>query len=75
MITKKNEQIKKSIFNIDGIIEAKSKDGNTIPLLVEKNKNLNIKCSNTNNIQKNGNDSIIQSDKNIYKYTNSDENE
>ena len=75
MITKKNEQIKNSIFNIDGIIEAKSKDGNTIPLLVEKNKNLNIKCSNTNNIQKNGNDSIIQSDKNIYKYTNSDENE
>jgi hypothetical protein len=75
MITKKNEQIKNSIFNIDGIIEAKSKDGNTIPLLVEKNKNLNIKCNNTNNKQKNGNDSIIQSDKNIYKYTNSDENE
>ena len=37
-ILKKNEQIKNSIFNIDGIIEATSKEGNTIPLLVEVKK-------------------------------------
>ena len=37
-ILKKNEQIKNSIFNIDGIIEATSKEGNTIPLLVEVRK-------------------------------------
>ena len=74
MILKKNEQIKNSIFSIDGIIEAKSKEGNTIPLLVEKTKNINIKSinNNTNNKQKNENDS---SDKNNYKYNNSDENE
>ena len=37
-ILKSNEQIKNSIFNIDGIIEAKSKEGTTIPLLVEVKK-------------------------------------
>ena len=74
MILKKNEEIRNSIFNIDGIIEAKSKEGNPIPLLMENN-NINIK---SNNRQKNGNDSINQSsreEKNSYKYTNSDENE
>jgi len=75
MILKKNEEIRNSIFNIDGIIEAKSKEGNPIPLLMENNNNINIK---SNNQQKNGNDSINQSsreEKNSYKYTNSDENE
>ena len=75
MILKKNEEIRNSIFNIDGIIEAKSKEGNPIPLLVENNNNINIK---NNKNQKNGNDSINQSsreEKNSYKYTNSDENE
>ena len=75
MILKKNEEIRNSIFNIDGIIEAKSKEGNPIPLLMENNNNINIK---SNNRQKNGNDSINQSsreEKNSYKYTNSDENE
>ena len=38
MILKKNEQIKNSIFNIDGIIEATSKEGEPIPLLVEVKK-------------------------------------
>ena len=38
MILKKNEQIKNSIFNIDGIIEAKSSEGKSIPLLVEEEK-------------------------------------
>ena len=75
MILKKNDEIKNSIFNIDGIIEAKSKEGNPIPLLIENNNNINIK---NNNQQKNVNNSINQSsreEKNSYKYTNSDENE
>ena len=37
-ILKQNEKIKNSIFSIDGILEAKSTDGNTIPLLVEVRK-------------------------------------
>ena len=39
MILKKNEQIKNSIFNIDGIIEAKSKGGKPIPLIMELKSN------------------------------------
>ena len=38
MILKKNEQLKNSIFNIDGIIEATSKEGEPIPLFVEERK-------------------------------------
>jgi hypothetical protein len=38
MIQKKNEQLKNSIFNIDGIIEATSKEGEPIPLFVEERK-------------------------------------
>ncbi len=75
MILKKNEEIKNSIFNIDGIIESKSKEGNPIPLLMENNNNINIK---RNNHQKNVNNSINQSprgENNNYKYTNSEENE
>ena len=69
MILKKNEQIKNSIFNIDGIMEAKSKDGKTIPLLMEvKNKNITIQKTN----KKNGNYSINQSSRD--KYSNSEEN-
>ena len=75
MIIKKNEQIKNSIFSIDGIMEAKNKDGNPIPLLVEVNNgNLTLEKSNP---PKNGNDSINQSsgeEKNSFKFTNSDEN-
>ena len=37
-ILKQNEKFKNSIFNIDGIIEANSTDGNTIPLLMEVRK-------------------------------------
>ena len=73
MILKKNEQIKNSIFNIDGIIEGKLKEGKTIPLLMEvKSNDINIEKNNN----KNGNYSINQSsreEKNSYKYTNSDE--
>ncbi len=58
MILKKNEQIKNSIFSIDGIIEAKSKDGKTIPLLKEiKNKSIFLEKNN----KKNGNESLNQS--------------
>ena len=38
MIQKKNEQLKNSIFSIDGIIEATSKEGEPIPLFVEERK-------------------------------------
>ena len=37
-ILKQNEKIKNTIFNIDGILEAKSTDGNSIPLLMEVRK-------------------------------------
>jgi len=47
MILKKNEQIKNSIFSIDGIIEATSKEGEPIPLLVEVRKDsITIEKSN-----------------------------
>ena len=55
LILKKNEQIKNSIFSIDGIIEANTKEGNPIPLLVEVNNgNIMLEKSknNNNNIQK-----------------------
>ena len=72
MILKKNEQIKNSIFNIDGIIEAKSKEGKSIPLLKEiKNNSLILGKNN----KKNGNESLNQSsreDKNSDNYSNSD---
>lgn len=65
---KKNEEIRNSIFNIDGIIEAKSKEGNTIPIVKEKNnknKNNNLEETNrTKNDEKN---------KNSFNFTNSDE--
>ena len=35
---KNNEQLKNSIFSIDGIIEATSKEGEPIPLFVEERK-------------------------------------
>ena len=70
MILKKNEQIKNSIFNIDGIIEGKLEEGKPIPLLMEvKNSNINIDKSN----KKNGNYSINQSSREEKNsYTNSD---
>ena len=77
LILKKNEQIKNSIFSIDGIIEANTKEGNPIPLLVEVNNgNIMLEKSKNNNLQKNGSDSINQSsgeEKNSIKLTNSDE--
>ena len=48
IIMKKNQQIRNTIFNIDGIIEAKSKEGNTIPILKEYN-NKNNEIDNFNN--------------------------
>ena len=49
LILKKNEQIKNSIFSIDGIIEATSKEGDPIPLLVEVRKdNLTIEKTKIN---------------------------
>ena len=72
MILKKNEQIKNSIFNIDGIIEAKSKEGKPIPLLIEaKNNNGRIEKKD----KKNWSESINQSsgeEKNSENYTNTD---
>ena len=77
LILRKNEQIKNSIFSIDGIIEANTKEGNPIPLLVEVNNgNIMLEKSKNNNLQKNGNESINQSsgeEKNTIKLTNSDE--
>ena len=66
LIMKKNEEIRNSIFNIDGIIEAKSKEGNTIPIVKEKKKkNNNLEETNrTKNEEKN---------KNSFNFTNSDE--
>ena len=53
MMMKKNEQIKNSIFNIDGIIEATSKEGETIPLLVEVRKDsITIEKTNVNKKEK-----------------------
>ena len=41
-IKNENEKIKNTIFNIDGIIEAKSKEGQNIPLLKEiRNEDMN----------------------------------
>ena len=77
LILRKNEQIKNTIFSIDGIIEANTKEGNPIPILVEVNNgNIMLEKSKNNNLQKNGNDSINQSsgeEKNSIKITNSDE--
>lgn len=68
-ILQKNEQIRNSIFNIDGIIEAKSKEGKTIPLLKQvKSGSISLEKSP----KKNGNDSVNQSsgeEKNSYKYS------
>ena len=52
-IIKENEHIKNSIFNIDGIIEAKSKDGKVIPLL--KDQNLDNNSDDYNEMMKNEN--------------------
>ena len=38
-IEKQNKEIKNTIFNIDGIIEAKSKEGNIIPIIKEIKNN------------------------------------
>ena len=63
MIMKKNQQIKNTIFNIDGIIEAKSVEGNIIPITKESNtKNDDNNFVDTNN-SKNGNNSFQQTNK------------
>ena len=72
MILKKNEQIKNSIFNIDGIIEAKSKEGMPISLLIEAKNNFG---SLEKIDKKNGSESINQSsrdEKNSENYSNFD---
>ena len=72
MILKKNEQIKNSIFNIDGIIEAKSKGGKPIPLIMELKSN-NISLEKTD--KKNGSESLNESsreEKNSDNYSNTD---
>ena len=58
IIMKKNQQIKNSIFNIDGIIEAKSKDGNTIPIFKEINNNKNNEINNDKSESKEKNNDI-----------------
>ena len=64
-ILQKHEQIKNSIFNIDGIIEAKSTEGKIIPLLKQvKDNSIIIERSK----KKNGNDSVGE-EKNSYKYS------
>ena len=62
LILKKNEQIKNTIFSIDGIIEAKSKEGNDIPIIKEANTNSDSNkieetnhSRNTNKEEKNNN--------------------
>ena len=60
---KKNQQIKNTIFNIDGIIEAKSVEGNIIPITKESNtKNDDNNFVDKNN-SKNGNNSFQQTNK------------
>ena len=67
---KKNEEIKNSIFNIDGIIEAKSKEGNTIPIVKEKkNKNKN----KNNNLEETNRTKNDEKNKNSFNFTNSAE--
>ena len=62
IIMKKNQQIKNTIFSIDGIIEAKSIEGNTIPITKESNfDGNNLKETNSNS--KKGNNSSEQSNK------------
>ena len=49
LIDKKNEENKNSIFSIEGLIEATSKDGKKIPLTKKNTKKKNINDNNTNN--------------------------
>jgi hypothetical protein len=80
LIMKKNQQIKNTIFSIDGIIEAKSKEGNTIPIIKDSNSN-NDKSNIEESIHsKNGNISSHQTNKeeknkNIFNITNSNSEE
>ena len=75
LIDKKNEENKNSIFSIEGLIEATSKDGKKIPLTKKNIKKKNINDNNTNNNElisspqisssnedKNQNDSISEKD-------------
>ena len=75
LIDKKNEENKNSIFSIEGLIEATSKDGKKIPLTKKNIKKKNINDNNTNNNElisspqisssnedKNQNDSVSEKD-------------
>ena len=60
-ILKKNEEIKNSIFNIDGIIEATSKEGKIIPLVEVKKDDITIEKT------------VVNKEKNKEELNNEDE--
>ena len=76
LIMKKNYEIKNTIFSIDGIIEAKSKEGNIIPIIKEANTDSDKSKIEETNHSKIGNNSSEQSNKkeknkNVLNFTNS----
>ena len=68
LIMKKNQEIKNSIFSIDGIIEAKSKEGSIIPITIEND-------ITGNNIEKTMNSNNEKEEKNKSNFDFSSENE
>ena len=76
LIMKRNQDIKNTIFSIDGIMEAKSKEGNVIPIIKEQNTNNDKNKIEETNHSKNGNNSSNQTNKedknkNSFNFTNS----
>ena len=63
LILKKNKEFQNTIFNIDGIIEAKSKKGDIIPILKEVNINIEKTKKEETNHSKNGSNSPHQTNK------------
>ena len=68
LMIKKNKEIKNSIFSIDGIIEAKSKEGSIIPITIEND-------ITGNNIEKTMNSNNEKEEKNKSNFDFSSENE
>ena len=81
-IINQNKQIKNTIFNIDGIIEAKSKEGNVIPILKDNDINdeifSEIKDINDNSKKENyssKNESFKEAKNKSFSISNSNINE
>jgi hypothetical protein len=81
-IINQNKQIKNTIFNIDGIIEAKSKEGNIIPILKDNELNdeifSEIKDINDNSKKENyssKNESFKEAKNKSFSISNSNINE